>query len=347
MDLSVKIRNSLTRPVLTVIMHVSVWALLIGMGTVFFSRIWNWEIALFRSLLNGALFGFLFYGNILWLFPRYIPSRRYGRYLFLSFILLALLFTVRVLLKEHVYGPAVSQPAIQPVFAGYFILATLLFVWFVSLVYGFAREQERDRERRELLIRQRTEAELALLKSQVNPHFLFNTLNNLYSLSFRNDSRTPECILALSKMMQYMIHEASRERVPLAAEIAYLQEYILLQKLRIDGDHEIVASYPDPAPEIQVAPLLFLPLIENAFKHSRLSVMETGFIQVSLECPPGELCFKVVNSISSHGGISPAASGTGLENLRQRLLHLCPGKHMLTIQATENEFCAELKLLLV
>jgi LytS/YehU family sensor histidine kinase len=344
MDLSGKLRDKLTRPVLTVILHASVWVLMIGMGTAFFSRIWAWEIALFRSVVNGALFGVLFYGNILWLFPRYIPSRRYGRYLLYSILLLVTLFFARILLKDYVYGPAVSQPAIQPVFAGYFILATLLFVWFVSLVYGFAMLQDRERRHRELLTRQRTEAELALLKSQVNPHFLFNTLNNLYSLSFRGDARTPDCILALSQMMHYMIHEAARDRVPLASEIRYLQEFILLQKLRIDGEHEISATFPDPVPELQVAPLIFLPLVENAFKHSGLSVMGSGFIRIRLDSAAGEIRFTAANSLSGQGGAAAAVSGTGLENLRQRLLHLYPERHSLMIRPAENEFLAELKI---
>ncbi len=189
----------------------------------------------------------------------------------------------------------------------------------------------------------KTRAELALLKSQVNPHFFFNTLNNLYGLVVEKSPQAPKVVLQLSDMMRYTIYEGKKEWVDLSDEVKYLETYIHLHKIRyqkkvdVQFEHEINQ-------EMQVAPLLFIILLENAFKHGVESLTENAYIHLSLKGGEKQILFKIENNYESNN--TGEKTGIGLDNLKKRLELIYPDLHELKILRKELIYTAELKLLL-
>ena len=187
-------------------------------------------------------------------------------------------------------------------------------------------------------------AELALLKSQINPHFFFNTLNNLYGLVVEKSEKAPAVVLKLSDMMRYTIYEGREEFVSLKDEIDYLENYIELHKIRYQKKVNIVFNY-EVAKEVQVAPLLFIILLENAFKHGVERLTENAYIHLNLQTFDEELLFSIENNFD----IIPANphKGIGLENLKKRLEHTYPNQHELLIESMPPIYKASLKLALI
>jgi LytS/YehU family sensor histidine kinase len=190
---------------------------------------------------------------------------------------------------------------------------------------------------------EKASAELALLRSQVNPHFFFNTLNNLYSLVVHQSDKAPEVILKLSDMMRYTIYEGKKDKVPLKEEVDYLQRYIDLHKIRYQKEVDIRFEKPEDA-EVSVAPLLFIVLLENAFKHGVESLREGAYIYVSLRTVPeeGKVVFEIQNNFDDQDGGDK--QGIGLENLKKRLELLYPNRHKLDIVKEEGVFTVNLEL---
>ncbi len=189
---------------------------------------------------------------------------------------------------------------------------------------------------------EKASAELALLRSQVNPHFFFNTLNNLYSLVINQSDKAPGVILKLSDMMRYTIYEGEKDKVPLKEEVDYLQRYIDLHKIRYLKEVDIRFEKPDDA-EVSVAPLLFIVPLENAFKHGVESLREGAYIYAYLRTVPkeGKVVFEIQNNYEDHeaGG----KQGIGLENLKKRLELLYPNRHKLDILKEEGVFTVNLE----
>ncbi|MFI1773743.1 sensor histidine kinase [Thalassobellus citreus] len=188
---------------------------------------------------------------------------------------------------------------------------------------------------------EKSKAELSLLRSQINPHFFFNTLNNLYALTVKNSKQAPEVILKLSDMMRYTIYEGEKETVQIGDEIEYLNNYIELHKIRykktvdITFKHEIDSS-------LSIAPLMYIILLENAFKHGIETLTENAYIHINLYDDKNTICFDIENNYDPNE-ISET-KGIGLTNLKRRLALLYKQKHELTINKTTNSYKTTLKI---
>lgn len=194
----------------------------------------------------------------------------------------------------------------------------------------------------------RQSAELSTLRSQINPHFLFNALNTLYAVAMKeNSERTADGIQKLGDMMRFMLHENNQERIPLSKEIEYLQNFLAIQQMRLDESQgiEIRVNLQEAPNEVYIAPMLLNPFVENAFKHG-ISFRSTSWIYITLTQDATKLYFKIHNSVHPKLADDPeqAHSGIGLENVRKRLELLYPNRHMLDIQATEHDFFVSLVL---
>lgn len=189
----------------------------------------------------------------------------------------------------------------------------------------------------------KAKAELALLKSQVNPHFFFNTLNNLYGLVVEKSAQAPEVVLKLSDMMRYAIYEGKEEWVNLSDEVSYLETYIELHKIRYHKKVDIEFKH-DLEKEVQVAPLLFIVLLENAFKHGAEKLTANAYIYLDLEMRDKQIHFTIENNYEAHAPRQKA--GIGLDNLKQRLAHIYPNRHELRIEKTDSTYTAHLNLFL-
>ncbi len=191
-------------------------------------------------------------------------------------------------------------------------------------------------------------AELGNLRSQINPHFLFNALNTLYSVSLKeNAAQTSDGIQKLGDMMRFMLHENHQERIPLSKELEYLSNFIAIQRMRLDESQEIKieVNIQNPEREIFIAPMLLNPFIENAFKHV-LSFLSPSWIFITLTQDAQHIYFKVHNSLrqKSEEGIAEFSHGIGLENVKKRLELIYPNRHTLEIQRSDHDFFVSLVL---
>jgi two-component system LytT family sensor kinase len=215
-----------------------------------------------------------------------------------------------------------------------------------SIAYFFLKQWGRTELMRSQLAAQQLDTEIKFLKSQVNPHFLFNTLNNLFSMAqARGNDELADGISTLSGMMRYMIYESNEGSVPLQKEIEYLQHFIVLNKLRYaDGEATVVFNYPANTDGCFVAPMLFIPFVENAFKHG-VRIGQPSEIDIAISLHEKQLHFTCSNA--SYGFIKKMddeKSGIGLENIRRRLALLYPGKHTLVIDDSNGHFNVNLEI---
>jgi two-component system, LytTR family, sensor kinase len=202
-----------------------------------------------------------------------------------------------------------------------------------------------QREKRELE-RQSMQSELKFLKTQINPHFLFNTLNNLYALTLKKSDLAPDIVLKLSDMMRYMLYECNERVVPLHKEITYMQNYIDLEKLRFGKSDNISLIIDGKISEQLIAPLILIPFIENAFKHGLKSAIDQdAYCFVHLNLHRALLEFSVVNSKPDHiVQHQDKIGGIGLVNVQRRLNLLYPDQYKLKITNQINEYSVHLKL---
>jgi LytS/YehU family sensor histidine kinase len=200
-----------------------------------------------------------------------------------------------------------------------------------------------EKERKEME-NQKLTAELILLKSQINPHFFFNTLNSIYSLAIQKSDKTPEAIVKLSEIMRYIIYEADKNQVSLKKELEYIRNYVELQRLRLMSNVKVNYSIEGIYNDIMVEPLLFLPFIENAFKHGIDSIKDCE-IKIKFVITSGLLLFRVENPLVQQSKKQPSdSSGIGLANTKKRLQLLYPENHELKVTQTEDHFIVELSI---
>ena len=200
----------------------------------------------------------------------------------------------------------------------------------------------RDDEMLKDLERQRLESELQYLKYQLNPHFFMNTLNNIYALVDLNTEQAKKTIIELSKLMRYVLYEANKNQISLEHEIQFLENYIALMKLRYIDNLNIRTEFPVVVPCVQIPPLLFISLLENAFKHG-VSYQEPSFIEVRIELADEGVIFNCKNSKQTHAH-KDAYHGIGIDNIKKRL-HLLYGNNY-TFTTNESENCFEVLLII-
>jgi LytS/YehU family sensor histidine kinase len=198
--------------------------------------------------------------------------------------------------------------------------------------------------KKEELLKHAINTELVYLKSQINPHFLFNTLNNIHTLVYMQAPAAPEAVMRLSSLMRYMLYESNATAVPLLIELNYLKDYIGLQQLRYKANDVVDFRVDGNVERYQVAPLLFVHLLENAYKHSPAK-LETGSIKVNVSVKGNSLVFSCHNPVGNKiDNLLEEQGGIGLANVQKRLQLLYPEKHNLEIDKTETHFSVQLKI---
>ena len=191
------------------------------------------------------------------------------------------------------------------------------------------------------------QTELALLKSQVNPHFFFNTLNSLYALSLEQSDQVPDVILKLSDLMRYVLDSGNKKTVPLEDEIQFLKNYISLEKLRLPEKTDIRISVKGELKTHTIAPMLLIPFVDNSFKHGLSSSIKDGYVHVSINIERKNLHFQIKNSKSPlESWDNRERLGMGLENVKRRISLVYPNKHQLNISNNPKNYCVELTLAL-
>lgn len=282
---------------------------------------------------------YVFYSHF-FLLTRFSGKRKRGAYFSQ---LVAIIFTGPLLFQLTHYN---KQDNWDPNL-GYYAMALVTIVPIFLILSWLARVTENlvlNTIRKEQLEKQAVQAELHYLKSQINPHFLFNTLNNIHTLVYKQAPAAPEAVLRLASLMRYMIYESNAPTVPLSREMKYLQDYVGLQQLRYKKSPVVDLAIEGDTASCHIAPLLFIHLMENAYKHSPAR-LEPGDIKVHVTIKESTLIFRIQNPVSkSPANTLEEPGGIGLPNVRKRLTLLYPGKHNLEISNLGEIFTVTLKI---
>jgi len=240
-------------------------------------------------------------------------------------------------------GKDVIKPPIRQFMMYEYFFTSVLICGF-SLGLGVLEKLTRHEKERKELEKERLNSELAYLKNQISPHFFFNTLNNIYSLIGIDASEAREAVLKLSKLMRYLLYDSEQGKVMLSDEIGFLTHYIDLMKLRLNHKVGLSVALPENFTDLGIPPLLFIPFVENAFKHG-VSNRGQSFIDIKMTVDGTQISLIIKNSIAAGGQhVEGQHTGIGLENVQKRLKLLFPGKHHLKIVQTNDDFMVELHL---
>lgn len=300
--------------------------------------------SLINESINIAFYIVLVYFNLNYLFSNYLRKGHYLLYLGLLILAAAILTPLKLLLKYLLLGlPSESLlDNLSVYFFSTFLVAGLSTV--AKMMTDWFRQNRESQE----LVNQTMQSELRFLKSQINPHFLFNTLNSLYALTLKKSDNAPDIVIKLSEMMRYMLYECNERRVPLSKEISYIRNYLDLEKLRQQKNVQIDFKVAGNVSNQQIAPLMFMNFLENSFKHGLNTGIHNGFVNILMEVKDNEVNFHIENS---KGSIMPStpdsarpSGGIGLVNARRRLELIYPNNYNLNVKETPNTYTVELKL---
>ena len=297
------------------------------------------------QLVNVLSYGLVFYINILFLFPDYYDTKR-GLYILYSFLMIIFVST-GVTLFDHLFihkyfgsNRNFDFPDIADLFSQLF---WYVLTFLVGSVYSMQEKINQQISNNRLITEEKLQTKLQLLKNQINPHFLFNALNNVYTLSYTNSKKAPDSILKLSDMLRYVIEECSQEYVTLNSEVTYILNYLEFYKMKSPGKRKISFSTDIENQNLRIAPMLFIPFVENCFKYSRIEEDKEGFIEIVLNEKKGSIFFSCKNSVFSQRTILKG-SGQGISNVKQRLEIIYPDCHSIMVKGDEKSFYSELKI---
>ena len=298
-------------------------------------------------LMAGALA--VFYANYLYLVKRFLFTRQILIYLFINLLLFAVVIVVSQLFNNLIPTPEVAYPRHVRAGAVYFsiLFEIVKYVYLTALSVALKATSswyKMDTERKELE-KQRSEAELQNLKNQLNPHFLFNTLNNIYSLIAINGEQAQNAVHELSRLLRYMLYESAQTFVPVGKDIEFVQNYVKLMQIRMPSHVELKTEIRVEQPDVLIAPLLFISPVENAFKHG-VSSSKPSFIHIEIIATGKQIKCLIRNSFFPKDKHDKSGSGIGLVNLRKRLDLLYPGNYELTCKQTVETYSCELSIYL-
>lgn len=303
-----------------------------------------------RAIIPNAGFAFAVYFNLLVLIPRLLRARQYIYY---SFCLILLLFISALVIQLALFllsGHSNEYQIFGEIFSWHFFTAAIYvgITSSVKLAKDWLNLQELNIQYKKLEL-EKKEVELITLKSQLNPHFLFNSLNNIYSLALTKSPETPETILRLSDMMRYILYESTDKFVPISKEISFVRDYLGMQQLRISEEVDIQFDFPEEIPDMKVMPLLFEPFIDNAFKHGLKNPAPKPYIHGEISFSGSQILFSIKNNVGElHQNQGFKRAGIGLQNVRKRLdYHYGRNNTIFNITKTDNSFSVELKIPLI
>jgi hypothetical protein len=356
-------KNFFTGNKIKILLHLLAWAIILGIPLYFFKR---WDVGkdfMWVYYIGNIINGIIFYINYLILVPKYFfGSQKHNYYLSVVFLLTFLYFVSdrsNELIFKYVPGRNQTEKTISPGNAGinsrppkpdehgrppfremhlFNYMFTSLFLVFFSVGMRVLERHSQTEKLQKELEKEKLNSELAFLKNQISPHFFFNTLNNIYSLISINAEDSQKAVLRLSKLMRYLLYDSEHGNTKLSNEIDFMNNYIDLMKLRMSNKISLTVSFPEKYDDINIPPLIFIPFIENAFKHG-ISYREKSFIDIGMTTSKDSISFRCANSLAkTTEEIESDHSGIGLENVNKRLNLLFPGKYAMKINKSDTEF---------
>jgi len=355
-----------------ILLHIAAWTILLGLPLYFINR---WNIGkdfIWAYYINNIINGLIFYVNYLFLIPAFFFGAKKFKYYISVMLLIGSFYLVSdisngLIFKYTTEQRKTEEPRREPLelrkdsgppdrdkrfgrppfrqMHRFNFFFTSLFITFFSLGLRVLERNAQIEKRQKDLEKEKLNSELALLKNQISPHFFFNTLNNIYSLISINTADSQKAVLQLSKLMRYLLYESEQGQSLLSHEIEFMNNYIDLMRLRMSDKVALSVSFPVQYENMAIPPLLFIPFIENAFKHG-ISYREKSFIEIDMKVEKESLTFRSSNSIGKAGDESGQNhSGIGLDNVSKRLNLLFPGKHELKINKSDASFDVYLVIL--
>lgn len=302
-----------------------------------------------EQLITTIFYAIIVYFNLNYLVPNYLAQKSFFTYSGLLLLAVVILTPIKIILLYFLYSDI-------PVYQEYFIfnqhdifLVMVLVAASSTLVKILNDWSQHERDRKELE-RQTMQSELRFLKSQINPHFLFNTLNSLYALTLKKSDSAPEIVIKLSEMMRYMLYECNEKRVPLRKEVQYVQNYLDLERLRQGQNVQIALEINGEIEDQQIAPLIFTPFLENSFKHGLSNQLAEGYVRIKLDVAQERVNLHIENSkppAKPEENHPKPSGGIGLVNVRRRLNLIYPNAYALDVKDEPNSYSVDLELNLV
>ena len=332
--------------------HLLVWLVLFSMPYLLSygqSQEMNRVIAHFWIPLAFSVL--IFYGNYFFLIDKFLFPKKTGLFIGINILLIGFFIFLKEYSEDNFFqdltdrrvdgnGETIGPPIMMLIYVqSISYMAPLLFS---IAVKSTKRWVETEAERKEAA-NTKLQSELQHLHYQLQPHFFFNSLNNIYALVDISPDQAKSSIHSLSKLMRYMLYETNEDRVPLSKEIDFMKKYIDLMKLRVSAKTKVSYDFPTKETGIQIAPLLFISLIENAFKHG-VSANQEGHIDLRMTYDDKEVLFTIENDNFPKQADDKSGSGIGISNIRKRLDLLYPNKSDFRTQVKGNRFLTYLKI---
>jgi len=267
---------------------------------------------------------------------RFLEQRRY---------LIYILLLIALIISAQIFGEILIRILENNADTHSSGAATAIFAIIFTTSVKYYRRGIKQQYRLQEAESKQLQTELALLKSQVNPHFFFNTLNNLYALSLDQSERVPDVILKISDLMRYVLESSNNKEVELAQEINFLQNYLSLEKLRLSDNHDIQFNVAGNLDGKLIAPMLLIPFVENSFKHGVSTSASSNFVHINLKIEGNDLFFSIENNKQENEQANKQVSSkSGLKNVTRRLELLYPGRHKLVIEENKKMYQVNLKI---
>lgn len=335
-------------------LHLLVWGILFSFPIFFTPPDTPLSTVYVRTLLPLLFTAFIFYINYFLLIDRILFRNQLVLFVILNLALILGSIWGQEWLKDWIWGEQNHSGASRQGRGGdssrraFYLFRTafsLALTVGVSVATRIMQRWASSEASRKNLETEQLKSTLAHLQYQIQPHFFFNSLNNIYSLIDISPEKAKESVHGLSKLMRYLLYEAKAERVNLSDEITFLKNYIQLMRLRLTDKVDVRYDFPELPPNLEIAPLLFIPLVENAFKHG-VSASQPSFIDIKMRIVSKQISFGVENTNFPKDDHDKGGSGIGIENLKKRLELLYPNKYELIQKVENNIFRSELNLVI-
>lgn len=291
-----------------------------------------------------VFYGSILYANNLWLLPKYLESRKFRQYaLIVVPVVLTAAFIESYVNKTLLKTCSCEGPNSTYVIYNFIHLGSIMVIFGAVHIFRTLNAKMRAYEKSE---NERLETELKFLKSQVNPHLLFNSLNSIYAYALDNSTRVPDMVIKLSEILRYMLYECDKPAVPLERELTYLKDYVALQKMRLE-DLKVDFSITGDLNQLEIAPMILIAYVENAFKYANDTSEDEAWVRIQVTVKDREVHFRCQNSFEPNGhkpSIPGENGGLGVRNAKSLLEHSYAGKYSLNLKSEKHLFTVDLTI---
>ena len=331
-------------------LNILVWVIILFWLTFAYMGLTDLPTLFARNSITIICLAASVYLNFYYLLPRFFFKKKYVRYFALLSTFVLSLSIFRAYVDSYFLDRLVpAMPEDIAIFSNMHYTVTVIsfvVVLLISSLFKFTHVHYKNFQLEQQLENQQLEAELKFLKAQINPHFLFNTLNNIYTLSYMQSNKATPMIMKLSELMRYMLYDSNQAKVPIQKEIQYLENYMDLQRLKTPNEQHISFKVIGSTDGVFIEPMLLVPLLENSFKHGDIGNHSEAWVKSELKITSKSLQLTIRNSLPKTPKKKDKQGGIGLENIEKRLQLLYPNQHEFIAEKKqeENEFYARINI---